>query len=97
MADVVPLFRSVHMPRRKVVPIKPPTEEIQEPPPELPDELLKVEEVMSKFKISRTEVYYLMQAGMPHYKLGRTTGKKTRNLRFVKAELATWFHDQKVP
>jgi len=83
------------MPRRKVVSIAP--QEVQGLPPELPNELLKVEEVMNTFKISRTEVYYLMQDGMPHYKLGRKDGKKTRNLRFVKTELAAWLYDQKVP
>jgi len=76
---------------RKLTPVEPPKAEVQELPPELPD-LLMVEEVMRRFKISRTEVYYLMKAGMPHYKLG----KKQRNLRFVETELAAWFKEQKI-
>jgi len=81
------------MPRRKVISIAPPIEQVQqESPPELPDKLLKVEEVMEMLGVSRTEIYNLMKRGMPHYKLG----KRQRNLRFVRIELAVWLKEQKI-
>lgn len=64
---------------------------IASPPPVLPDDLIKVDGVMEIFKVSRTEIYYLMQKGMPHYKLG---GK--RNLRFSRGKLAVWLQEQMV-
>ncbi len=60
--------------------------------PILPDELLKVEEVMKILDVSRTEIYYLMKGGMPHYKLG----KKQRNLRFDRQKLAVWLQEQQI-
>jgi predicted DNA-binding transcriptional regulator AlpA len=91
VAGVMPRVEELSMSRCKAIPLEEVKEDVQESPPELP-ELLKVEEVMKKFRIGRTAVYNLMKRGMPHYKLG----KKQRNLRFIEAELLAWFKEQKI-
>jgi predicted DNA-binding transcriptional regulator AlpA len=81
------------MTKKKVVLVQPQAEiPPVQPPPDLPDELLKVEEVMKIFGISRSEVTSLMHRGMPHFKLG----KRQRNLRFDRQKLATWLQEQEI-
>ena len=78
------------MPKKKAVMH---VEEVQ--PPVLPEETLTVEDVIRIFGISRTQVYYLMQEGLPSYKLGRKGKGRKRCLRFVRSELAVWFQERK--
>lgn len=80
------------MAKRRLVPVAS-QPEVQQPQPEvLPDKLLKVDDVIRIFGVSRSEVTSLMQRGLPHYKLG----KKQRNLRFDRDKLAAWLAEQQM-
>lgn len=80
------------MAKRTLVSVPPQPEVQEQPPPVLPEKLLKVEEVMQILGVSRGEISSLMKRGLPHYKLG----KKQRNLRFDKDKLAVWLRDQQM-
>ena len=73
------------MSRRKVV------STTEKSPPQLPNKLLTVEEVMELLGVCRTEVYNMTKRGLKYYRLGTQRG-----VRIAEADLALWLAERQV-